>query len=540
MSGGTLLKKVLWAALIMLLLPFCFAEVEYAMQGNVRVYVERGLAGIEDGSGNPLCEAKYAYIDPFLGRDCAIVHIGEKMGVVSREGKEVIPVQWDSVELTDDGKAAVCYNYPNNPRNVFDTVTGELMYAEKKNESISVEGDRINVYSHHAKHFNRPPFHTDIRDSGMNLIFSANARLVDFGGFYYTEFNDGSLGILDMDGNVILDGAGSIMTTRQDGVIGYHREQYRHANAFEACIDIIGNALDRGLWKNSGDYRGRNCVEWVLYRFGVLTQPRVVIPTLGILEDGKVLFEYTGDVSRSSLADYSDSIKPGGEGLYLIYTGDGKSADGWIYVDESGQQAVPGRYDNAYKFIDGAAVVYTHEDGYFLIGRDGERITEVTWTLSWIDDDAFEQKVIPVYVFDKEEGRYYRMMDRKGEFISDARYNTVVWEYWGRFHVTDLNGNALILDEYGKNTSGKVWEAHGGSGVEYIDPPWMMMDGLYYHIDMETGEPTHEQGYAEIQYECALMPDGESWVVVDEMGNPAGPYYGYYADGAGGGWNAFR
>jgi len=534
------LKKLFTAFIVLMLLGVCFAEVEYALQGDVRVYVERGLAGLEDAEGNPLCEAKYAWIEAFLGRDHAIVHIGEKMGVISRMGEEVVPVAWDFIELTDDAKAAVCYNYPSNPRSVFDTVTGELLYEEKKNESISVEGDRINVYSHHAKYYNCPPFHTDICDSGMNLIFSADAHLVDFGGFYYAEFNDGSMGILDMEGKVILDGAGSITTTRQDGVITYHREQYRHANVFEACIDIFGNALDRGLWKNSGDYRERNGLERALYKLGISTRPRTVITTVGVLDGESILFEYTGDVSSGSLMDYSDSIKPGGEGLYLIHTGGGKSKDGWIYVDKTGQQAVPGRYDNAYKFIDGAAVVYSSDDGYFLIGRDGERITEVTWMLSWIDDDAFEKKVFPVYVFDKEEGRYYRLMNRKGEFISEARYNTVVWEYWGWYHVTDVNGNALILDEYGKNTSGKVWEAHGGSSHKDVDPPWMQMDGLYYHIDMQTGEPTHEQGYAEIEYECALMPDGQNRVVIDERGNPVGPYYGYYADGAGGGWNAFR
>ena len=41
-----------------------------------------------------------------------------------------------------------------------------------------------------------------------------------------------------------------------------------------------------------------------------------------------------------------------------------------------------------------------------------------------------------------------------------------------------------------------------------------------------TGKPTHEQGYSDVIYDCARLPDGENCVVIDEKGNPTGPYYG--------------
>ena len=543
--GGYLLKKVLLTALMLLLLPVCFAEVEYALQDGVRVYAENGLAGLEDAAGNALCEAKYTCIEAFLDRDYAVFHEGELCGIISREGKEVVPAKWQLIEFTSDGLTAVGYGYADNRigRHVYDLKTGEVLYEEKKNESVSVEGNRINVYSHHKKWFYRPPFRTDIYDSRMNLIFSKDARLQARGEVYIAEFNDGSYGILDMDGQILLNGIAGCWFN-EDDTISYHRERYRHANAFEACIDIIGNALDRGLWKNSGDYRDRNCVEWVLYRLGYVTQPRKVIPTVGIFDGNETVFEYSGKVvQQGSLQDLSESVKNGGEGLYLVHVGGEKSADRWIYVDESGNQAVPGNFDRAYVFIDGTAVVYTYDEGYFLIGKDGERIGDVVWGQSWIDDGSFEHAVIPVYtvepIMDGIEERYYRLMNRKGEFISDTRYKTVEWAYWGCFNAVDMQGNLHMLDENGNSINGKVWERDGGDPHEDVSAPWVKHKGLYYHIDMATGEFTHEQGYSEVGFESACLPDGKNWVVIDEKGNPVGPYYGYEATQSGGGWNAF-
>jgi hypothetical protein len=128
-------------------------------------------------------------------------------GIISRNGEEIVPAKWTLIEFTSDGLTAMGYDYDDSEnrtiRHVYDLATGEVLYEEARNEHVSVEGNRINVYSHHKKGYYRPPFHTDIYDSRMNLIFSADARLVDFGGYYHAQYGDGSLGVLDMDGNVI-------------------------------------------------------------------------------------------------------------------------------------------------------------------------------------------------------------------------------------------------------------------------------------------------------------------------------------------------
>jgi len=529
-----LFRRILFAAFLCLLfIPACLAEVEYAMQGDVRVYVENGLCGLEDAEGNRLCEAKYDWIDPFLNRDYAVFHVldglYELCGIISRNGEEIVPAKWTLIEFTSDGLTAMGYDYDDSEnrtiRHVYDLATGKVLYEEARNEHVSVEGNRINVYSHHKKGYYRPPFHTDIYDSRMNLIFSADARLVDFGGYYHAQYGDGSLGVLDMDGNVILSGVKSL-TFRDDGTISYHWEQYRHSNVFEACVDIVGNALDRALWKNKGNYRDRNCVEWVLYRFGIVTQPREVIPISGILFEDGTVFEYSGDLYRDSMEDYSGSIKHGGEGLYLVHVGGGEYKDGWIYIDQTGNQAIPGRFDRAYTFIDGAAVVYDYNDGYRLIGKDGKMVSDIHWTDLWINDDVYEHTVFPVYLCDNDNGFHYRIMDRRGNFISDTLYRSVDWDYHGWFCATNVRGKSTFLREDGSLAINGIWDGHFIGENDGAPGPWVKIDGLIYQIDKQTGKPTHEQGYSDVIYDCARLPDGENCVVIDEKGNPTGPYYG--------------
>lgn len=543
------MKKMLISALILMLSCFCLAEVEYAMQGDVRVYVEDGLAGIEDAWGNPLCEAKYTYIEAFLDRDYAVCHIGEAAGVLSRSGQEIVPCKWQLIEFTSDGRIAVGYDYKDNKtvRHVYDLETGEVVYVQKDNEHVSVEGDRINIYSFHKKDYDRPPMHTDIFDSRMNLIFSADARLVDFGGVYYAQFNDGTCGALDMDGNVLLENAASV-SVAGDGTISYHREQYRHRNVFEACVDIVGNALDRALWKNGGDYRDRNCVEWVLYRMNIVTQPREVLVTRGVLMEGEDVFEYAGQAGKVSFIGYSDTVKSAGEDLYLVYVGGGEFKAGWIYVDKTGAQVVPGVYDRAHKFIDGTAVVYDYNKGYCLIGKDGEKIGDVSWPTSWIDDDAFEQSVIPVWIVseagkgeflsddtvqtdedrpDAEDkgGNYYRMMDRKGNFIGDTRYTSVEWDDVQEYlFAQSQDGNCVVLNGDGTTAIEGAWDGRYVHVGENVSNPWVRIDGLVYQIDVATGKPTHQQGYSDVDYQKACLSDGKTKVVIDAMGNPVGPY----------------
>ena len=71
-----------------------------------------------------------------------------------------------------------------------------------------------------------------------------------------------------------------------------------------------------------------------------------------------------------------------------------------------------------------------------------------------------------------------------------------------------------------------MWDGHFIGGNDGAPGPWVKIGGLVYQIDKQTGKPTHEQGYSEVFYDSACLPDGKTWVVIDEMGNPVGPYYG--------------
>ena len=503
-------------------LPTAYVADRYALQDNVRVYTQNNLVGLEDADGNILCEAKYDYIDVFMERDCAIVHIGDKVGIVTRDGRETVPVEWDHIQMTSDGKTVRCSNYsPEVYSNcIFDAETGEELYRTDEDTQSDMEYDRILIRNV------RLPYRTDVYDARMKLLFSVNAYLENYEHYYLAEFNDGSRGMYDLEGNLVIDGLTDI-GYESNGYAAYFRTEYTYESETEQIIDGIGNGLDRLLWKNNGRYRDRNCLEWVLYRFGMETRPRQEVKKyLGIISVNGERFEYDGAYQKSAWGDFpSDVIKIGGEGLYIVnVAADGESDEsGWTYFDSEGNQAVPGNYSFAYPFVDGSAVV--RKDGVdYLIDRNGEMISMVCEGVCWNTGNviAYEQPIIAACY---DNCAYHRVIDRKGNFINDTMYKTFRYDFEGHFFAEILGGGATVTDIYGNGLLKDSWDGVSTEDNDHTDGAWVWKDDLLYHVDLRTGEQTSEQGYRELGHGAARLPGGDNWVVVDETGNPVGPYY---------------
>ena len=500
-------------------LPAAYVSDRYALQGNVRVYTRGEFVGLEDADGNALCEAKYDYIEAFRGLDCAIAHMDDKCGVISRDGREIVPVQWNYIKLSPDGKTALCDSYSNSGKCIFSLETGEMLYEETEYTWIEMEYGNIIIQR------TRTPYQANVYDSRMQMLFSVSAQLRHYETYYLAEFNDGSQGMIDLEGNIVIDGLSQIGYLR-DGYAAYFRSEYTYADETEQLIDEIGNGLDRLLWKNRGDYRDRNCLEWVLYRLGVKTQPRMEKKYLGVIGVDGEQFEYDSAYQKGAWGDYpSDAIEIGGEGLYLVNmaaSDDGMSDSRWVYLDADGRQAVPGRYDSAYMFVDGGAVVY-NDGEYYLIDRDGEKLCDVADLSCWghgMVRDKEQHLIAQCY-----GGEYHRLINRKGEFVNDVKYRTLQYEIDGYFSAEILNGGAMILDDQGNAVVDSGWELYGEGSFDGVPGAWLWKDGLLYHVDLATGEATHAQGYTDVNARAACLPDGKTWVVYDERGNPVGPWY---------------
>ena len=503
-------------------LPTAYVADRYALQGNVRVYTQNNLVGLEDADGNVLCEAKYDYIDAFMGRDCAIAHIGNKKGIVTRDGRETVPVEWDYIQMTSDSKTVRCCNY--NPEvysdRIFDAETGEELYRTDQNTQSEMEYDRILIKNV------RPPYRTDVCDAQMKPLFSVSAYLENYEHYYLAEFNDGSRGMYDLEGNLVIDGLTDI-GYKSNGYAAYFRTEYAYESETERVIDGIGNGLDRLLRKNNGRYRDRKCLEWVLYRFGVETLPRQEVKKyLGIIGVNGERFEYDGAYEKGAWGDIpGDAIKFGGEGLYLVNVApeDEESGAGWTYFDSEGNQAVPGHYSFAYPFVDGSAVV--RKDGIdCLIDRNGETLYTLCEGVCWNTGNviAYEQPIIAACY---DNCAYHRVIDRKGNFISDTKYRTFRYDLEGHFFAEVLGGGATVTDVFGNDLLKNSWDGVSTDANNHTDGAWMWKNDLLYHVDLTTGEPTSVLGYREREHGAVRLPGGDNWVVFDENGNPVGPYY---------------
>lgn len=348
--------------------------------------------------------------------------------------------EWDSISRRDNSPAAIYINH-DGPLLIADKETGEKLFEADSGTFASFEDDRIVIYSHNKKGFYHPPYKTTVCDLYMQPIFTVEAKLLKQGNYYLAEFNDGTYGMIALDGEVIIDGLTSIQRL-DDNHAGYYRATYTHETEFEAWIDAIGNYLDKKLYKNDGRYRERNCLEWALYRFGIVTRPRKQ-DTLyaGIIDLEGNRFEYTGNLHSDALTG-DVGIRDGGEGLYLVRICQGEQF-GWIYIDDQGKQAVPGMYDVAHAFVDGSAVAGSYDKKY-LIRKNGERINDIILGICWPSgyEGAYEQSIIPVCI---DNGKYHKFINRNGEFINNTLYENVKWDRDGFFKGVGESGKMEVI-----------------------------------------------------------------------------------------------
>ena len=430
------MKKLLCALLSLLLaaLP-ALAEaprVEYADQGGVRVFVEDGLAGLMDADGNVLLDAAYDCIEPFAGMDFTVMRRGDKQGVVRRDGRVAIPCEYEWIYLYPGMRLAVCDDA------VFDLDTGGVWMTLGNHQEIDVDERYAYVLTFGEEGFGYdPPFYSEVYDRDRRLAFSANAWFVrGFEPDYaILAFDDGVYGAMDAAGNIVAGGLYSPpWTDGQD----YAYDDAPRAGALHVVREVK-NPLDDWLKPLRLD---RSCVRRYIKKLGFNLDGRWTEALMEFYEDGSMCGVVEPDGTTRFEMPGAGIYGPDEAGLYRVqtsgYAGLARDQDLWVYIHQDGSPAIDAEYTDAYPFVDGAAVV-CERGAYHLIDVSGRPVGDFTWT--W-EPDMWSTAVLtlPVIPIDNPDGDGYRVIDRRGEYVTDEVFSDA----------TDVLGdNLLLFDEAG-------------------------------------------------------------------------------------------
>lgn len=506
--------------------PAC---VEYADQGGVRVFVEDGKAGLMDAGGGVLLPAEYESIEPFAGSDFAVVRSGGLAGVVRRDGSLAVPCEWGSVKLSAALRVAVCWDDSDAVR-VVRLDTGEAMLEGGRHVMLDADDRFITRMEYGEEGFGYdPPYHTDVYDADGALRFSIDAWLIKgFAQDYAAAmFGDWTYGMIDAEGNVIIRGLReSPWTDGQD----YAYDDAPRAGAIH-WVREVKNPLNRWLKPLKLD---RHHVEYYLDLLGVRREGRLRAALMELYEDGSLCGVVESDGTPRFEMPGAGVWGPDDAGLYRVQTSGYSSIvrdqDMWVYVDRDGSPAIEAKYNEAYPFVDGAAVVCARGQ-WHLIDAHGEPVDDLTW--SWGPDMwSSEALALPVIPIENPDGDGYRVIDRRGEYVTDEVFQSAGEVFGGdRLMLTDMDGGLCLMDDAGNVTlrapTGDLWwDADGEAVALQQGGKW----GVLAAAGARAGQWLVAPEYAEVErlengggFRLRLGADAGDAVYADRAGNILGP-----------------
>lgn len=484
--------KRCFAAMLMLMLMTGAGLAErtiYAFQGDAAVFEENGMVGMVNREGEVILPARYEAIRPSGHPDYLVLYRDGCKGLMDLNGRIVLDCEYSYIGSFDPERGWVQATlYESGIEQLLDLHTGEiLLQAENENQQIFWNDDYVVLgqYNHMSALFGDTLL-KKIYDTDLNFLFEIHDAVDLFEHSVYIKTGDFyNYAILNPDGSLLVDQL-FLCWELEDGTLSYEKK--------------ISGEPDDPLSDENG-----------------------MIRMVGLIDDRGIMFERPGH----AIYDVADEQE-----LYRV-----AGRNGWIYVDSTGRQVFPESYDEAYPFVDGAAVV--KQDEYFLIDTEGNAVGNLKWTWSpeedmdwmwaygWELDKLFSFPVFPVGV----EGGY-RLADRQGNSIGDVLWKEI-YEMYGEepvFICKDFDDMKYFIGMDGREVAPGAWEdICEGEVPGYA---WVKRDGLWGKIDLfgAVGEPgayLSDDRYSEIynvyDYFTACLPDGETWVYCNSRGAAISP-----------------
>jgi len=179
----------------------------------------------------------------------------------------------------------------------------------------------------------------------------------------------------------------------------------------------------------------------------------------------------------------------------------------WGYVDENGERRIPYRYDNAWDFYSGLAVVsYGGKLGF--INKTGKMVIKPKYESAW----HFSESITSVKLNDK-----WGFIDKSGNEVTPFKYENTCQFAEGLASVK-LNDKWGFIDKTGKEITSLTYEEVGYFSEGLV---WVKLDDKYGFID-KTGHETVPLKYEDAGFFseglAKVKLDGH-WGYIDTAGN---------------------
>lgn len=341
-------------------------------------------------------------------------------GYLNNKGEEVIPCQYLSASPFRQGRASVDFI---DGQGIIDTY-GQWTIKPFKHRGASLNLKRIHddlyIFSTKAHHYEAARY--GLVDSEGKEIYVSNYPLMDNGHTVWERNDQGKYGIVDYDGNRMLETKYDTISALQEGKV-YTFQKEGHYGIMnkegKILVDLENNFQE--LYSMSNYYLGVKIEE----KFGF-------VDTLG----------------RLRIANRYDSISHFRSNMAAI-----KLLGRWGYIDRSEHLVVQPHFEKAYPFVDGLAIV--RKDGkYGMVNKKGETIVPNEYDR--IQPSTESRYLVEKYKDGSSGDTWVGLVSKDGHPLIHPKYDSlhdlgngyVIISRNGRYGLLTLQGRSTIPLKY--------------------------------------------------------------------------------------------
>lgn len=364
-----------------------------------------GLFGFKREDGTVIVEPQYKFVDKFHGDYCLVFHDYGQCGMINRNGKVIVPVQYEEVNYPTEGMIRI---RENGLYGFYDTAGNLVIKPQYRTTSGFSEGlaaaivdiDSITAFYGYI-------------DKNNNLAIKPQFEYAfTFSEGYAVAKKYDRFGLIDRSGKEVFTFKYLELTPMLDG----------HFFAVDAISEKAA------LF----DERFRQLTPFIYeqitgYSEGFYTVKR----------DGRQTYLDLKGKERFGFYDYASAFEDG----FAIVQRDGK----YGIINDRGKTILPIEYDNRgyranqYVFSDGLALI--EKDGrYGFVDQQGRIVIPVTYESAHYCSEG----LIPVC-----KDNRWGYIDKEGNQVCDFYFSDASYFEWGRAEVV-YNGNVYKINPRGK------------------------------------------------------------------------------------------
>ena len=364
-----------------------------------------GRFGFKREDGSVIVEPTYMFVDKFHDGYCKVFLDYNRCGLIDRNGRVIVPAEYDDVQYPTDGMILVKNNelhgyYDTSGKKVIDF---QYRAASGFNEGVAVVA--IDFDSNYI---------------GYGYIDKSN-RLVIAADFEYAfPFEEGYAIVKQYDRYGMIDHNGKkVLTTK------YMELTPMHEGCFLAVDERSGNiAVFNSKFKQLSGFVYEKAI---YYNEGIFVMER---------NGKKVLVDRNGK-EKYGVFDNTGGFFDG----YAWVENNGK----YGIIDKRGRTILPIEYDNSgYRSME-----YRYSEGLFMVEKDGlygfvDTKGKIVIPIEYQSAQHCTEGLIPL----KKDGAW-GLLDRNGNTVLPFKFDAISFFEWGRAEVV-YNGETFKINTDGK------------------------------------------------------------------------------------------